>query len=49
VQATAITKSVKNDTDTFTGTPDVQKIIALTQAQYTGIGSPNVNTLYIII
>jgi len=27
----------------------VQKIIALTQAQYTGIGSPNVNTLYIII
>jgi len=48
VQATAITKSVKNDTDTY-ATPDVEKIISLTQAQYTAITTPNVNTLYIII
>jgi len=47
-QATDITKSVKNDTDTY-ATPDVQKIISLTQAQYTAIATPNVNTLYIII
>jgi len=48
VQATAITKSVKNDTDTY-ATPDVEKIISLTQAQYTAITTPNINTLYIII
>jgi hypothetical protein len=48
VQATAITKSVKNDTDTY-ATPDVEKIISLTQAQYTAITTPDINTLYIII
>ena len=48
VQATAINKSVKNDTDIY-NTPDVEKIISLTQAQYTAITTPNVNTLYIII
>jgi hypothetical protein len=47
-QATDKTKSVKNDTDTY-ATPDVEKIISLTQAQYTAITTPNVNTLYIII
>ena len=52
VQATAITDSVKNNTDTYTSTPPVTKIITLTQAEYTAIvsgGTPNVNTLYIII
>jgi hypothetical protein len=51
-QATDITNSVKNDTDTYTSTPPVTKIITLTQAEYTAIvsgGTPNVNTLYIII
>ena len=48
VQATAINKSVKNDTDIY-NTPDVEKIISLTQAQYTAITTPNINTLYIII
>jgi hypothetical protein len=51
-QATAITDSVKNDTDTYTSTPPVTKIITLTQAEYNAIvsgGTPNVNTLYIII
>ena len=47
-QATAITDSVKNDTDTYT-TDKVTKIITLTQAEYTAITTPNVNTLYIII
>ncbi len=52
VQATDITNSVKNDTDTYTSTPPVTKIITLTQAEYNAIvsgGTPNVNTLYIII
>lgn len=52
VQATAITDSVKNNTDTYTSTPPVTKIITLTQAEYTAIvsgGTPDVNTLYIII
>jgi len=48
-QATDITNSVKNDTDTYTSTPPVTKIITLTQAEYTAITTPNVNTLYIII
>ena len=48
-QATAINDSVKNDTDTYTSTPPVTKIITLTQAEYTAITTPNVNTLYIII
>jgi len=47
-QADDITTSVKNDTDIY-ATPDVEKIISLTQAQYTAIATPNVNTLYIII
>jgi len=47
-QADDITTSVKNDTDIY-ATPDVEKIISLTQAQYTAITTPNVNTLYIII
>ncbi len=48
-QATDITDSVKNNTDTYTSTPPVTKIITLTQAEYTAITTPNVNTLYIII
>ena len=48
-QATDITNSVKNDTDTYTSTPPVTKIITLTQAEYTAITTPDVNTLYIII
>ena len=48
-QATDITNSVKNDTDTYTSTAPVTKIITLTQAEYTAITTPNVNTLYIII
>ena len=48
-QATDITNSVKNDTDTYTSTPSVTKIITLTQAQYTAITTPDVYTLYIII
>ena len=48
-QATNITDSVKNNTDTYTGTADVQKVITLSQAEYTAIATPNVNTLYIII
>ena len=48
-QATAITDSVKNDTDTYTTTPLVTKIITLTDGEYTAITTPNVNTLYIII
>lgn len=48
-QATGITNSVKNDTDTYTSTPSVTKIITLTQAQYAAITTPDVYTLYIII
>ncbi len=48
-QATDITNSVKNDTDTY-ATPKVTNIITLTQDQYDNdVGTPNVNTLYIII
>ena len=47
-QADDITTSVKNDTDIY-NTPDVEKIISLTQAQYTAITTPDINTLYIII
>jgi len=51
-QATDITNSVKNDTDTYTSTPPVTKIITLDQGEYNAIvaaGTLNVNTLYIII
>ena len=48
-QAQAIATSVRFDTDNFVSTPPVNKIITLTQAEYTAITTPNVNTLYIII
>jgi hypothetical protein len=40
---------VTNDTDTYTGTPDVIHIISLSAAEYAGIGAKDPNTLYIII
>ena len=48
-QTQAIATSVRMDTDTYTSTPPVTKIITLTQAEYTAITTPNVNTLYVII
>ncbi len=39
---------VGNNTDTYTSAPAVQQIVTLTQAEYNAIGSPDVNTLYII-
>jgi hypothetical protein len=47
-QATAITDSVKNDTDAY-ATDKVTNIITLTSGEYGAITTPNVNTLYIII
>jgi hypothetical protein len=40
---------VTNDTDTFTGTPDVIHIVSCSAAEYAGIGAKDPNTLYIII
>jgi hypothetical protein len=40
---------VTNVNDTYTGTGKITDIITLTQAEYDGIGSPSVNSLYIII
>jgi hypothetical protein len=40
---------VTNDTDTYTGTPDVIHIITLSAAEYSGIGAKDPNTLYIVI
>ena len=50
---TAITDStidtVKNDTDTYTSLGDVEKVVTLTDAEYTAIGAGNYNgnTLYL--
>ena len=42
--------SITNVTDTYTSTPKVDYIVTLTQDQYDNdVGTPNVNTLYIII
>ena len=37
-----------NNTDTYTSSAAIQQVITLTQAEYNAIGSPNVNTLYVI-
>ena len=37
-----------NNTDIYTSSAPVQQVVTLTQAEYNAIGSPNVNTLYII-
>lgn len=39
---------IGNNTDTFTGSNPVRQIVTLTQAEYNALGSPNVNTFYII-
>lgn len=45
VQGTVVT----NIGDTFTGTAAVTKIVSLTAAEYSGLGSTDANTLYIVI
>ena len=49
VKLRPISDFVTNDTDTYTGTPDVIHIISLSAAEYAGIGAKDPNTLYIII
>ena len=44
-----VTGIVTNSTDTYTGTDACQHIITLTQAEYDAIGTPDANTLYIIV
>jgi len=39
--------TVKNDTDTFTTTAKVEKVVTLTSTEYAGI-TPDVNTFYVI-
>jgi hypothetical protein len=39
---------VKNNTDTFTSTAKIINVITLTSAEYASIGTPDVNTLYIL-
>jgi hypothetical protein len=39
---------ITNVTDNYTGSAPVKNIVTLTQAEYNAIGSPDVNTLYII-
>jgi adhesin/invasin len=39
---------IGNNTDIYTSSAAVQQIVTLTQAEYNAIGTPNVNTLYII-
>lgn len=40
---------VSNNTDTYSGTSKVEKIITLSQAEYDAIGTKNASTLYIIL
>ena len=48
-QATAINDSVKNNTDTYTGTAKITQIVSLSNAEYQNISSPSSSTLYIIL
>jgi hypothetical protein len=41
--------AVSNVTDTYTSVGIVKYIVSLTQAEYAAIGTPNANTLYIVI
>ena len=49
VKVKPVVDFVTNDTDTFTGTPDVVHIISLSAAEYAGIGAKDPNTLYIVV
>ncbi len=40
---------VRNDTDTYTGTPAISQIVSLTQAEYDAIGTKSSSTLYVIV
>jgi hypothetical protein len=48
-QATAINDSVKNNTDTYTGTAKITQIITLSQTEYDNITTKLSDTLYIIL
>lgn len=47
--ASYVIDGITNANDTYTGTPKITDIITLTAAEYSGIGSPSSNTLYVII
>jgi hypothetical protein len=47
--ASYVSGAILNLTDTFTSTPKIESIITLTAAEYSGIGSPSANILYVII
>ena len=40
---------ITNSTDTYTGTAAVNNIVTLTQVEYDAIGTPDANTLYVIV
>ena len=44
-----VTGIITNSTDTYTGTDACQHITTLTQAEYDAIGTPDANTLYVIV
>ena len=46
---THIANSVTNETDSYTATPKATNMITLSQTEYNAIGSPDTNTMYIII
>jgi hypothetical protein len=45
----SMTDVVLNTTDTYTSTANVYQIVTLSAAEYSGIGSPDANTMYVII
>ena len=41
--------TVKNNTDTYTTTATVNNVVTLTQTEYSGLGSKDPNTLYVVV
>lgn len=46
---TTVQKLIDTTTDTYTGTSALEHVITLTQVEYDAIGTPDANTLYVIV